>query len=79
MDARGVGFLWTPDEIRQIAEMVRRLNRKSPFGPTGVLVSTDAAFGVMRTMETLIEDFVELKPFRDELEARAWLASKSLA
>ena len=63
-------------EIRQIVKLLRRLGQESKLGPTAVLVSTDVAFGIIRTLEALVEDVCEVKPFREEQEARAWLAMK---
>ena len=77
IDARGAGVLFTPAEIRQIVALLRRLGQESKLGPTAVLVSTDVAFGLMRMLEILVEDVAAVRPFRDEREARAWLASYS--
>src|SRR5271169_3115743 len=53
IDARGAGIAWTPDEIRQIVELLRSLAQESKLGPTAVLVSTDVAFGLIRKLEAL--------------------------
>jgi hypothetical protein len=79
IDARGAGISWTPEEIRQIVELLRRLGQESKLGPTALLVFTDVAFGVIRTLEALVEDVCEVKPFREEQEARAWLATKPVS
>jgi hypothetical protein len=75
IDARGAGILLIPAEIRQIGALLRSLGQQSKLGPTAVLVSTDAAFGVMRMLQVLVEDVCEIMPFRDEQEARIWLSS----
>ena len=77
IDARGAVFLWTPEEIREIVATVRNLHEELHFGPTAVLVSTDVAFGTVRMLQLLIEDLTEVRPFRVEREARAWLSTKS--
>lgn len=77
IDARNAGFMWTPEEIRAIAATIRNLCEELNFGPTAILVATDAAFGTVRVLEQLIGEFAEVKPFRDEQEARAWLATRS--
>lgn len=77
VDARGAGISWTPAEIRQIVALLRSLGQQSKLGPTAVLVSNDAAFGVLRMLQTLVEDVCEVRPFRDEQEARIWLASQA--
>ncbi len=77
IDGRGAGPIFTPAEVRQIVELLRKMSEGSPLGRTAVLVSSDYAFGVMRMLEMLIDDVLQLKPFRDEQEAREWLAEKS--
>jgi hypothetical protein len=79
VDARGAGIDFTPSEVREVVELLRNLGAESRLGPTAVLVSSDAAYGIIRMLEMLVEDVCEIKPFRDESEARAWLASKSPA
>jgi hypothetical protein len=76
IDARGTTISLTPDEVRRIAELLRELRRDSTLGPTAVLVSDDVAFGLIRMLEALVEDVCEVKPFRDEQDARAWLAAR---
>lgn len=77
IDARVAEISFTLDEIRQIVTLLRSLGQHSKLGPTAVLVSSEAAFGIMRMLEMLAEDVVEVRPFRDEPEARLWLASQS--
>ena len=76
VDARGAGLVWTPEQGRQIVGLIRSFSKESSLGPTAVLVSSDVAFGVMRMLEILVEDVCEVKPFRDEQDARAWLAMR---
>jgi hypothetical protein len=75
IDARAAGVLFNTAEIRRIVALLRRLGQESKLGPTAVLVSTDVAFGLMRMLEILVEDVANVEPFRDEQEARGWLAS----
>src|SRR5208282_5618342 len=65
IDGRGAGPIFTPAEVRQIVELLRKMSEGSPLGRTAVLVSSDYAFGVMRMLEMLIDDVCQLKPFRD--------------
>jgi hypothetical protein len=53
--------------------LIRALGHESTLGPTAVLVATDFAFWVMRMLEVLVEDVAQIRPFKDEQEARAWL------
>jgi hypothetical protein len=77
IDARGSGPNISPAEVRRIVELLRDLSRESQLGRTAVLVSSDYAFGVARMFEMLLEDVFELRAFRDEQEARAWLAENA--
>jgi hypothetical protein len=76
VDARGATLALTPGEVRQIVALLRELGKRSALGPTAVLVSTDHAFGMLRMLETLVEDVCAIRPFRDEDAARAWLATQ---
>jgi hypothetical protein len=78
LDARGAGIGFTPTEIRQIVSLIRTLGQKSKLGPSAVLVSTDFAFGVTRLLEALLEDVCEIRPFWNEEEAKAWLATRQI-
>ena len=74
IDARSSAILLTTDEARKLGELLREMGHDSKLGPTAVVVADDAAFGVIRMLEMLVEDLCEVKPFRDEQEARAWLS-----
>jgi len=74
VDARQAEINFTPKEVRQIVELLRKLGRDTELGPTAVLVSTEVAFGVIRMLEVLLEDVCAIRPFRDEPAARKWLA-----
>ena len=76
IDARAGWVSFSSAEARQIVELIRSLGRESKLDATAVLVSGDVAFGVVRMVETLVEDVCAVKPFRDEQEARAWLAAQ---
>jgi hypothetical protein len=71
-----LSFVLYPSEIRQIVALVRSLAKDSKLGPTAILVPNDFAFGIVHMLGILIEDVAELRPFRSEPEARAWLATK---
>ncbi len=77
VDFRGAGIQISPSEIRQIVDGLRDLAQDEKFGPTAVVVSSDQAYGMMRMLEMLVEDVCEIRPFREEAEARAWLETRS--
>jgi hypothetical protein len=75
IDARAANMRWGLNETMQIVDLVQSLTRESKLGPTAVLVLTDLNFGMLRILEATLEGVAEIRPFRDEQEARAWLAS----
>jgi hypothetical protein len=79
VDARDAALVFAayPAQIRQIVGLIRNMGQQSTLGPSAVFVSTDFSFGVFTCLEVLVQDVAEIKPFRDESEARAWLDSKS--
>ena len=65
----------TPDEMRQVSDVVNRLTRPG-FGRTVILTETDVQYGVARTMLPRVEGQpVEFQVVRTEQEAIAWLDS----
>ena len=76
IDMRAAAVSWTPIEIDKIVALVQNLSLKTRFGATAVLVATDAVLGMIRTLEIRLEGTAEIKPFREEDEARRWLASR---
>lgn len=77
IDGRGAGPKLTPADVRRIVELLRKLSRESSLGRTAILVSTDYAYGLMHMLEMMVDDVCEIRVFRDEDEARAWLAAMS--
>jgi len=75
IDVRGAGVLITPDEEREVAARMRELNRKTPFGPMAFVVSSDETAGAIGLLAQLVKDVFPLRVFRDEKEAREWLAA----
>lgn len=69
-------FVLYASEIRKVVALTRSLSKESKFGPTAILVGSDFALGVVHMLEIFVEDVADVKGFRDEDEARAWLASK---
>jgi hypothetical protein len=76
-DTRGAAMQSTADDVQQVAELLRELNREGPLGSIAIIVSSDANLDLMRGLEALVEGVCELKTFRDEESARAWLAAAS--
>lgn len=60
-------------EVRGVVERLRELGRVSGLGPTAVVVGNDVSYGILRMLETLVEDVCDVRPFRHRAEAEAWL------
>jgi hypothetical protein len=82
IDAHGAIIKLSAQEVREVVALLRSMSYKRgfnisfnprPLGPTAVVVSSDVAFGVMRMLETLVEDVCIIKPFRDIPGAEQWL------
>ena len=76
LDVRAAGIAFSPDEARQIGELIRNLARETKLGRTAILVSSDEGFAAVCKLEEMVGDVCELKAFRDEQDARAWLARR---
>ena len=76
IDARAANVDLTSDEVRTIVALVREMSVENKFGPTAVIVSTDIEFGVIRMLETLLDDVAAVSPCRSEAEARTWLTQR---
>lgn len=76
VDARRATLALDSAQVRQIVTYMRDLAREHALGPTAVLVTTDYAFGMLRMLETLVEDVCAIRPFRDEDEAGEWLRTQ---
>ncbi len=59
--------------VRAIVDRRRVLGRAHALGPTAVIVGDDLSYGILRMLETLVEDVCDIRPFRDHAEAEAWL------
>jgi len=77
VDVRGAGVLITPEENHQVAEKFLEYNRETPLGPMAFLVSSDAAAQAIGVLVQLAGEAIPLRIFRDETEAREWLAAQS--
>jgi hypothetical protein len=73
VDLRGAGIPTDPAHFQQITEVLRDLSRDGPIGPAAVVVSSDANLDSMRVLEDMQRNLREVKMFRNEAEARAWL------
>ena len=73
VDARKADLELSPADVRQIVSILQTLSRESPLGKTAVVVSTDLAYGMMRMLSILVEDYCSVSPFRNLDEANNWL------
>jgi hypothetical protein len=75
-DGRAGEVEFAAADAPRIAELMRNLTKEGPVGAKAVVAPGGYTFGVSRMIEMLAEEFCEIKIFRDEDEARAWLAAK---
>ena len=61
------------EEVEGAVERLRELGRVNALGPTAVVVGNDVSYGILRMLETLVEDFCDVRPFRNRAEAEGWL------
>lgn len=53
-------------EAQRIVQRMRDLAAKGAFGPTAVIVSNDVTYGMVRMIEMLVEDVVDVRPFNNQ-------------
>jgi hypothetical protein len=73
IDARRAVPKLSSGDVRQIAGLLRGLRLDFRLGPTAVLVPSDYAFGLLSMLAMFVADVCDVRPFRDEKEARMWL------
>ena len=72
IDARSATPTWSAAEARQLVALLTTFGRESALGPTGVVVSSELAYGMLRMLEILMEDVCIVRPFRDCDAAKQW-------
>jgi hypothetical protein len=74
IDARRATPVLSAADVRRVVDLLRGEAHALPLGPTAVVVSSDVAYGVLRMLETLVEDVAAIRPFREYRDAVKWLA-----
>jgi hypothetical protein len=75
-DGRAGEVEFAAADTPRIVELMRKLTTEGPVGAKAVVAPDGYTYGVARMIEMLAEEFCEIKIFRDEDEARNWLAAK---
>ena len=73
IDARHAWIDFSPADVRDVVNLLRSLSLQHFLGPTAVVVSSPIAFGVMRMLETLVEDVCVVRAFREFAQAENWV------
>jgi len=73
IEATGAKVALDAAEVRQVVERLRDLGYHNALGPTAVVTVDDFSYGIMRMLETLVEDFCDVRPFRSRSDAEEWL------
>jgi len=61
------------DDIRRIVDRLRDLSSQQALGPTAIVTRDDVSYGMIRMLETLVDDVADVRPFRSLAEAEGWL------
>jgi hypothetical protein len=69
--ARGPG--WYAADVRKAATLIEALGEARSFGPRAIVVSSAAAFGMVRMLSVLLGSRLRLEAFRDVESAEQWL------
>jgi stage II sporulation SpoAA-like protein len=77
VESRGAEVPIELTDFQQITELTRALSLESPIGPTAVVVSSVSDLEALRVLEGMMQSFCEIKAFRNEAEARAWLRERT--
>jgi hypothetical protein len=73
-DARGATTDITSTQVRQLIDRAQRALRQTPLGPTAIVATDNASFGLARMYATLAESLaVRVGVFRDVESAERWL------
>jgi hypothetical protein len=75
VDGRTAEAAFSPADVYRIVDLLRKLKEQSAIGRKAVVAPAGQAFGLVRMIEMLAENFCEVKAFLAEEEAREWLAS----
>ena len=73
IDARSASSAVTREDVHTLVALLRKWSELYELGPTAVVVSTDLAFGMLRMLDILVEEFCVVQPFRDMEMAQRWL------
>ena len=76
IDARQASPAVSGADVRSIVSWLDAFAREHLLGPTAVVVSTPVAFGMLRMLGFLSEDFCTIRPFLDLAEAEKWLRDR---
>jgi hypothetical protein len=73
IDARSASPAVSPEDVRTLVALLRKWSELHKLGPTAVVVSTELAYGMLRMLDILVEQFCVIRPFRDMEMAQRWL------
>ncbi len=76
IDARTASPAVSGADVRNIVSWLEAFAREHLLGPTAVVVSTPVAYGMLRMLAFLSEDFCTIRPFLDPAEAEKWLRER---
>ena len=77
-DTRGSGFEINEEDVQRIADALHARSKEAKIGPAAMVVSSDRLFDLTLLVSKLTADVCRIRPFRDEAEARKWLAAQPI-
>jgi hypothetical protein len=73
IDASTAVASFSSQDVRTIVELLRELGRQGTLGLTAIVVADDLTYGMLRVLQTLVEDVCSIRPFRSVPDAEGWL------
>jgi len=73
IDASQAVAAFSSQDGRTLVDLLRELGQQGVLGPTAIVVADDVTYGMLRMLQTLVEDVCLVWPFRSFPEAEAWL------
>jgi hypothetical protein len=73
IDARSASPAVSAEDVRTLVALLQKWSELHKLGPTAVVVSTELAYGMLRMLDILVEQFCVIRPFQDMEMARRWL------
>ena len=75
IEASGATVAFSTEGVLNTVEILRALSLEGTLGPTAIVVGNEAAYGMVRMLETHLDGICQVRPFRTLEEAQSWLSN----